>query len=270
MRVEISFHNLTLLVEAGGELETLRDAQRWLDVPKRCLVCGLPTEIRYRSVTTKKGEREGEDFEYVDVQCTGYPKRHSSTLGQYKASNGGGFYYRENLDKFPWDEYDFKTKESRKIDHASEGKLKRVDVRDRTYPPDQAYDADPPDNTDRPEAGPLPNRAAPTQVAPTQVAPTPPTPTRDDLLQVYGALQDRDRTRSPMFLSFLAAYSEPSYSPEAARKVLRGLRVLSGPALLEPDNLRRILSKVGAWRDGTFTLDPGALRVWEARFTELS
>ena len=117
MRVQIPFHNLTVVVEGEGELETLKEAQRWLDVPKRCPVCGRPTEIRYRSVTARSGERMGEDFEYVDVQCTGYPKRHRSTLGQYKTKNGGGFYYRENLDKFPWDEYDFEARESRKIEH---------------------------------------------------------------------------------------------------------------------------------------------------------
>ena len=225
MRVDIPFHNLTLTVEAEGELETLKAAQRWLDVPKVCPVCGLPTELRYRAITAKTGEREGEDFEYVDVQCTGYPKRHRSTLGQYKPKNGGGFYYRENLDKFPWDEYDLETKASRPVQH---------------------------EESEAPSS------------AKVETAPT-----RADLLQVYAALQDKDRAHGSAFLSFLAAYPEPRYSPEAARKVAQRLEVLDGPGLLEPDNLRRILEKVGTWQDGTFTLDPDALHGWEARFAEL-
>ncbi len=232
MRVQILFHNLTIQVEAEGELETLKEAQRWLDVPKVCPVCGLPTELRYRTVTAKTGEREGEDFEYVDVQCTGRPKRHRSTLGQYKPKNGGGFYYRENLDKFPWDEYDLETKASRPVNHQE-------------------------------------TAAAEPEPAPEPTPEPAPKPTRADLLQVYAALQDRDKAYGSAFLSFLAADAEPRYSPELAREVARHLEVLDGPGLLEPRNLRRILEKVGGWEAGAFTLDPGALRSWEARFAEL-
>lgn len=247
MKVLIPFHNMTLQVEAEGELETLKEAQRWLDVPKRCPVCGLPTELRYRTVTAKKGEREGEDFEYVDVQCTGRPKRHSSTLGQYKPKNGGGFYYRENLDKFPWDEYDLETRGSRPMD------------------PDERGVADP----EMPNLE-IPNLEMSSPEIPSSAATEEPAPTRADLLQVYAALQDKDKERSSAFLSFLAAYQGVRYTPETAREVLRDLQILSGPDLLGPLTLKRILEKTGAWAGGAFALEPDALRTWETRFVELS